>query len=504
MDPCAGGDLLYEDAACGLLVTDADGTIVRANRTFAAWVGRPQETLVGVRLQSLLSIGGRIFHQTHWAPLLKMQGSLSEVKLEVVHADGRRMPMMLNAIVRRCAGIEYHELAVFSARDRHRYERELLVARQKAEQHLERELAGRRELADARARLELAIGAARLRPWTVELPSRRRVYGAPVARLLGHPVERPIEAAEFLERIHPDDRVAERAALEACLDRGEGRFESTFRLSGIDGVERWVTAWGQVRRDEDGAPTDLVGVLQDVTESRRQRAIAEDRALLAEQTLGIVGHDLRNPLAAIQMGADAIALGTLGPDQHRALAARIQASTRRANRLIADLLDFTQARIGGGLRLHRTPLDAHALAADVTSELATAHPRRQLRHAATGDGACVADGDRLMQALGNLVSNALTYGLPDTVVTIGSIGLPDLVRFEVHNDGPAIDAALRPTLFEPLTRGSDPGQLRSVGLGLYIVREIALAHGGSVDCVSEPGAGTTFSICVPRKAAAQG
>jgi phosphoserine phosphatase RsbU/P len=116
----------------------------------------------------------------------------------------------------------------------------------------------------------------------------------------------------------------------------------------------------------------------------------------------------------------------------------------------------------------------------------------------------VADGDLLMQALGNLVSNALTYGLPDTVVTIGSIGLPDLVRFEVHNDGPAIDAALRPTLFEPLTRGSDPGQLRSVGLGLYIVREIALAHGGSVDCVSEPGAGTTFSICVPRKAAAQG
>jgi sigma-B regulation protein RsbU (phosphoserine phosphatase) len=143
-------------------------------------------------------------------------------------------------------------------------------------------------------------------------------------------------------------------------------------------------------------------------------------------------------------------------------------------------------------------VDAHSLAAEVSSELTTAHPHRRLRHAATGDGACVVDGDRLIQALGNLVSNALTYGRPDTAVTISSIGRPDVVRFEVHNEGPAIDPALRPALFEPLTRGSDPGQLRSVGLGLYIVREIAHAHGGQVECTSAPGLGTTFAITVPR------
>ncbi|MEP6502558.1 MAG: ATP-binding protein [Betaproteobacteria bacterium] len=494
----ADSDLLYEEAACGLLVTESDGKIVRVNRTFCNWIGKPADALIGLRLQSLLSIGSRMFHQTHWSPLLKMQGSLSEVKLEIVHADGSRVPMVLNAVVRPIDGAEYHELAVFSARDRHQYERELLVAREKAEQHLERELASQRELADARARLELAIGAAQLFPWTVDLPDRRRTYGAEVARLLGHAEAGPVAAGDFLSRMHPDDRAAEAAALEKFLDEGQGRFEFTFRLSGVDGVLRWITAWGQLRRGASDAPIDLVGVLQDVTDSHRQRALAEDRALLAEQTLGIVGHDLRNPLAAIQMSADAIALGMLNADQHRSVAARIQSSTRRANRLIADLLDFTQARIGRGLRLDKKPLDAHALAADVTSELATAHPRRRLRHASAGDGACLVDGDRLIQALGNLVSNALTYGLPDTDVTLSSIGLADTVRFEVHNAGPAIDPALRPALFEPMTRGSDPGQLRSVGLGLYIVREIAHAHGGRVDCVSEPGLGTTFVICVPR------
>lgn len=498
MSQCADSDLLYEDAACGLLVTESDGKIVRANRTFCAWLGKPQDALLGIRLQSLLSIGSRIFHQTHWSPLLKMQGSLSEVKLEIVLADGSKVPMVMNAVVRLIEGVEYHELAVFSARDRHQYERELLIARQNAEQHLERELASQRELADARARLELAIGAAQLFPWTVDLPSRRRVYGADVARLLGHPEASAIAAADFLARVHPDDRAAATAALEKFLDEGQGRFEHTFRVSGVDGVERWITAWAQFRRDTADVPIDLVGVLQDVTDSHRQRALAEDRALLAEQTLGIVGHDLRNPLAAIQMSADVIALGLSSPDQHRSLATRIQSSTRRANRLIADLLDFTQARIGRGLRLSKAPVDAHALAAEVASELSSAHPGRRLRHVRTGDGACVADGDRLIQALGNLVSNALAYGLPDTDVTIASIGLPDTVRFEVHNAGPAIDPALRPALFEPMTRGSDPGQLRSVGLGLYIVKEIAHAHLGLVDCISAPGLGTTFVISVPR------
>jgi sigma-B regulation protein RsbU (phosphoserine phosphatase) len=501
MDVPSDSEALYEDAACGLLVTEVDGTILRANRTFCTWIGRPAGALVGARLQSLLTIGGRIFHQTHWAPLLKMQGSLSEVKLELVHGDGRKLPMVVNAVVRRHGdGRELHELAIFSARDRHQYERELLLARERAEDHLRREQQSQRDLARTRVRLELALDAAQLSQWSVELPARARRYAPEVALLLGHAQPQPVEASPFLERIHPDDREREQAALDAFLAAGTGRLHVVFRLLGVDGTQRWIAAWGRLEHDAAGNAVDVVGVLQDVTESQHRRALAEDKALLAEQTLGIVGHDLRNPLAAIQTGAELLSLRPLDIEQQRALAARLLSSTRRANRLIADLLDFTQARNGRGLRVDPAPMDAHAMASDVVGELRTAHPARALRHVAQGDGRLVADVDRLAQALGNLVANALTYGSAGSEVVVTSSGLPDAVRLAVHNEGPPIDPALLPTIFEPMTRGANAGHQRSVGLGLYIVREIALAHGGAVECVSEPGTGTTFVVGIPRDA----
>ena len=239
-------------------------------------------------------------------------------------------------------------------------------------------------------------------------------------------------------------------------------------------------------------------MLQDVTQSHRQRAEAEDRALLAEQTLGIVGHDLRNPLAAIQMAAEILGLRTLDANQQLALGERIRSSTRRANRLIADLLDFTRARTGRGLSLSKTLVDGHAVARDVVAELATAHPGRQLRHTEIGDARITADADRIGQALGNLISNALTYGSPDTPVTVSSEGRTHSVHFSVHNHGTPIDPGMRPTIFEPMTRGEFAGHLRSVGLGLYIVREIATAHGGDVDYRSDEASATTFVIELPR------
>ncbi len=110
----------------------------------------------------------------------------------------------------------------------------------------------------------------------------------------------------------------------------------------------------------------------------------------------------------------------------------------------------------------------------------------------------VADGHRVAQALGNLVSNALTYGLQDAEVTVRSDGLEHSARLDVHNLGGVIGPAMRSTIFEPMTRGDSPGHLRSVGLGLYIVREIVVAHGGEVDYTSSPAEGTTFVIDLPR------
>ena len=123
-----------DGAACGLLETAGDGRILFANRTFCTWVGHDEAALTGRRLQDLLTMGGKIFHQTHWAPLLQMQGSISEVKLDVVHASGTSIPMVLNAVRRVEGDVVRHDIATFVARDRDTYERELVQSRKRLEE----------------------------------------------------------------------------------------------------------------------------------------------------------------------------------------------------------------------------------------------------------------------------------------------------------------------------------------------------------------------------------
>jgi PAS domain S-box-containing protein len=119
---------LFEDAPCGFLATQADGTIVRVNRTFEAWTGLRREDLVGRRrFQDLLTAGGRIYHETHCAPLLAMQGSIKEIAVEIVRADGTRLPALVNSVMRE----DVVRTTVFDATDRRRYEQELLRARER-------------------------------------------------------------------------------------------------------------------------------------------------------------------------------------------------------------------------------------------------------------------------------------------------------------------------------------------------------------------------------------
>jgi PAS domain S-box-containing protein len=125
-------DDLYENAPCGYLSTRPDGLIVRVNATFLAWTGHRREDLVGTtRFQELLAPGGRIYHETHYAPLLQMQGAVREIALELVRADGTRLPVLINATLRRSGDgtPRLVRTTVFDARDRKRYERELLAAR---------------------------------------------------------------------------------------------------------------------------------------------------------------------------------------------------------------------------------------------------------------------------------------------------------------------------------------------------------------------------------------
>ena len=124
---------LFQHAACGLLLCASDGTILQANATFCGWLGYGAGELIGhKKLQDLLTIGGRVFHQTHWLPLMQVQGSVSEVLLDMRQRQGQSVPMLFNAVRRVHDGVRYDEIAVFVASDRRKYEQQLQLARREA------------------------------------------------------------------------------------------------------------------------------------------------------------------------------------------------------------------------------------------------------------------------------------------------------------------------------------------------------------------------------------
>src|SRR4051794_38249532 len=138
MHPLNSFEQAYEHAPCGLVTTRIDGTIVRVNSTFCSWCGFAATELVGRRrIQDLLTIGGRVFHQTHWAPLLLMQRSVAEVKLDIRHSAGHKVPMLINALRRGDGDAQYDDFAFVIVTDRDKYEQELLSTRLRAEEPLE-------------------------------------------------------------------------------------------------------------------------------------------------------------------------------------------------------------------------------------------------------------------------------------------------------------------------------------------------------------------------------
>ncbi|MFL5346416.1 MAG: GAF domain-containing protein [Hyalangium sp.] len=223
------------------------------------------------------------------------------------------------------------------------------------------------------------------------------------------------------------------------------------------------------------------------------------RTEFEQQLIGIVSHDLRNPLGAIAMAAGLLeASPGLGERQLKA-AHRIVSSCERATRLIRDFLDFTQARLGNGIPLQRRPMNLHDVTRHVVDEVLQVHPERQVQVETSGEGHGEWDPDRIAQVLTNLVGNALAYSPPGTPVRVRTDSAPGFALLEVHNQGTPIPAEMLPRLFEPLTRGEPTHgtRSRSIGLGLYIVREIIRGHGGSVH-VASTESGTTFTVRLPR------
>lgn len=228
------------------------------------------------------------------------------------------------------------------------------------------------------------------------------------------------------------------------------------------------------------------------------RAVAEDRALLAEQMVGIVSHDLRNPLSAILMGTTLMEMDKALPAQKERALRNVQSATRRAQRLVEELLDFTEARVGKGLALKIVEVDLGELMNSIVDELRLSFSDVELDQADNLLGSVYLDADRIHQLLGNLVANAAMYGAPGKPIRLKCEIIAGELILSVRNEGDAIPEAMFAAMFEPMIRGQghQSGQ-RGVGLGLYIVRAIAEGHDGAVDVTSSAETGTCFSVRIP-------
>jgi PAS domain S-box-containing protein len=302
----------------------------------------------------------------------------------------------------------------------------------------------------------------------------------------------------MFDYILPEDHGLARETVAAAIAEGQRTCEMRFRHART-GEPIPVSANLFVLRDRrTDQPVAIATVSHDLTEQKR---ILE----LRERVLGIVSHDLRNPLNSIMMGASVLRRQMRASKEAVRIASRIVASAERMDAIIGDLLDLTKVRFGGGIELKLADTDAHELSAHVVDELRTVHPSRKIRLRTLGDATGRWDPFRLEQVISNLASNALQYGREGAPVTIESHGGEEGWTLSVHNLGEPIPRDLLPHLFDPFRRGGEGGTgkaQRNLGLGLFIVRAVVEAHGGTIDVVSARRKGTRFIARLPRRTGA--
>ena len=230
--------------------------------------------------------------------------------------------------------------------------------------------------------------------------------------------------------------------------------------------------------------------------AKKERQRAEEAAELRERLVAVVGHDLRQPLAAIDMRLEVLRRRSKNPEFLEDLDG-LRASSRRMSRMIEQILDFTRSRLGGGLELVFAPMDLREALVPIVDELRSAHPSATIQlQCPKLRGAW--DRDRLEQVFSNLIGNALAHGDPDKPVTVTAGAEALRVWVQVHNEGPPIPQELQSMLFNPFRMGERSSRSPAgLGLGLYISNEVIHRHGGQIEMRSTAVEGTTFRVVLP-------
>ncbi len=304
--------------------------------------------------------------------------------------------------------------------------------------------------------------------------------------------EAPSEDLEAAAGIHADTRMVSGFAIDAMITEYRAFRTSVVRL--------WLAAGGGLDQPRD--MEDLVRFHEAM-----DLAIAESVAHYTDQTrkstelfIGILGHDIRNPLGTISMSAQyLVRSGKLAPSA----AETIINSVVRINSVIEHVVDFTRVQSEGMMPIRPVPGDLAIQFAKVLAETRVRYPRSQLRLESSGDFNGFWDEGRMGQLLSNLLANALTHGAPEEPVTVRLWEDAKGIAFSVHNLGTPIPPQEQQRIFMPLVRGLGHGQgerreSSGLGLGLFICQEIVRAHGGTLDLASNAADGTCFTVHLPR------
>ena len=298
--------------------------------------------------------------------------------------------------------------------------------------------------------------------------------------------------------MHEDDLDVTAARWAESLRTGQP-YEVEFRLRRADGVYRWHLSRAVPATDATGTMSQWFGTNTDIDDRKRAQDEIVERSAYEQQLIGIVSHDLRNPINAISIAAALLAKHDQFDEFQAKAVSRIVSSSDRARRLLRDFLDFAQARSTGRLPVLPGPANLRQIARQVFDELRTLHPMRTatIDHEGIEEGTW--DADRLAQVIGNLLSNAYQHSAPGDAVRVRTRGEDNEAVIEVQNEGVPIPAADIPRLFLPFKRGTGTTtEEHGVGLGLFISKEIVAAHRGTIRVRSTAEEGTVFTVRLPR------
>ena len=482
----AAGSMAAADGTPGALRAPLEEAFLREE---PVWIGSADE--LRTRYPGLVPAGAAV-SEAAWAALpLRVRertvGALG-IGFAGAHHFGEEERGFIEALAHHCAQAVDRARLYETQRELRAQAEDAAETRELLVLELRRTL---RERDESAALLDALFGAAPVGLALLDREMRYLKVNSHLARLNGVPVEGLLgrTLAETAPRVARDDLVRDFAEVaEGRAPLVEHTVVAPPQVPGETHRTFVVTLYPVTVSDR------LIGVGALVREVTEQRVAEQSR----RNVLGVVGHDLRSPLMAITASAELLAAGPLDDRAARSVG-RILRASGRMDGIIRALVDYTAVQGGPGIVLHPRRTELSSLVRAVAEECEAAHAGRSVRVTAPEPVDGEWDGDRIGQAVANLVGNALQYSPEETAVEVACWRDAGSALVEVTNRGAPIPAELVAHLFEPFRRGDDERTQRrkGLGLGLYIAVQIAAAHGGTIRVRSDASSGTTFSVRLP-------